>query len=304
MVTGIAAERVVSVTEVAVTITCVGEVMPVGRGERRRESRLIGQSSGRAALDSGGQRPRNPCIQGIVCDLHRDCKRLAQVVIYGCCSNRRNNLDINSRNAAAAATGAALAATTANKKNKNDENEAQIFHKIFLSITGNSGLEAQFQSKLHGTRTVSIDRMQKRVAGQAVGLRIAGCVECLNSVATDRVIGAISEVRAGVVNPELSMVEDVENLRAKLEAGAFLHLEGFHQRHIEVPAAGVVEQVASGVAEGQSARRGECTWIAERRPKALRIVRPGRRRVVNVANDIRKRSDRGDAAGDTGVVGN
>src|ERR1019366_4794226 len=71
--------------------------------------------------------------------------------------------------------------------------------------------------------------MQKRVAGQAVGLRIAGCVECLNPVATDGVIGAVSEVRAGVVNPELRVVENVEDLRAELQPGAFLYLERLHQ---------------------------------------------------------------------------
>ena len=82
-------------------------------------------------------------------------------------------------------------------------------------------LEAQFQGKLHGARTVSVDRMQKRAAGEAVGLRVAGRTECLYSVTTDGVVGAISEVRARVVNPKLGMVEDVENLGTELQAGAF-----------------------------------------------------------------------------------
>src|SRR6267154_1334359 len=135
---------------------------------------------------------------------------------------------------------------------------------------------------------MSIDRMQKRVAGQAVSLPVAGCAKCLNAVTTDRVVGAVPEVRAGVVNPELGVIEDVENLRAELKAGAFLYLESLHQGHIEIPAHGIVEQIAPGIAEGQSARRCKCSRISQRRSKALGIVRSDRRRVVNIANHIRE----------------
>src|SRR5216683_1418832 len=46
------------------------------------------------------------------------------------------------------------------------------FTKSFFSITRSSVLKAQSQGKLHGARTMSIDRMQKRVAGQAIGVRV------------------------------------------------------------------------------------------------------------------------------------
>src|SRR5208337_4493482 len=128
----------------------------------------------------------------------------------------------------------------------------------------------------------------KRAARQAVGLRVAGRAECLDSVTTDGVVGAISEVRAGVVNPKLGMVEYVENLGTELQSGAFLDLETLGQGHIEVPAGGVVEHVSPGVAEGQSAGRGERSRIPQCRPKALRIVGSERRRAVNVAHNIRK----------------
>ena len=119
-----------------------------------------------------------------------------------------------------------------------------------------------------------VHRVQEGVAGQAIRLRIAGSTEILDAVTRDRIVGAISEIRAWVVHAELRVVEDVENLGTEFKIGRFVNLHGPEQRHVEIQAARIVQHVAPGVAKGQSARRGKAAAFPSAGPKLRELTAP------------------------------
>ena len=88
------------------------------------------------------------------------------------------------------------------------------------------------------------------------------------AVAVHRVVGLVSAV--GIVDDELRVVENVERFGAKFEIAAFGDLEVFQQGNIEVQPAWVVEEVASGIAEGESCGSGKGGRVEQSRANALR----------------------------------
>ena len=125
-------------------------------------------------------------------------------------------------------------------------------------------LEADLQSKLHGPRTVRVDRMQERCAGQAIraalGLESSGVQRA--RVAVDDVVAGAAWI-VGIVDAELGVVEDVEGFGAELRVNAFVQFEVLHQRHVEIEAAGIVQVVAACIAEGQAAGRVSDARVAD-----------------------------------------
>ena len=67
-------------------------------------------------------------------------------------------------------------------------------------------------------------------------------------VATDNVVSAAARI-VGIVDSELGVIEDVKKLRAKLKLARFSDLKTFQQRHIEIEAAGIIQEVTAGIAK-------------------------------------------------------
>ena len=65
------------------------------------------------------------------------------------------------------------------------------------------------------------------------------------------------------------MIENVEGLGAELERVGLLDGEILVQRHVEIQAAGNIQGIASGVAEGQTLRRVVRCGVEEQRAGAL-----------------------------------
>src|SRR5277367_125483 len=95
-------------------------------------------------------------------------------------------------------------------------------------------------------------RPQEVVIGQATGVARVKVGPCK---------AACSSVHAA----PLRVVEDVERLRAKLEAGVLTNLEMLKQAHVEVGALRIVQHVASRGPKRQTLRCGKCRWIEEQR---------------------------------------
>src|SRR5258707_2914886 len=134
--------------------------------------------------------------------------------------------------------------------------------------------ERPLQAKLHGARTMRIQRVQKGSPGDAVcspfslkSGRIHG-----TGIATDDVVSATAWI-IGVVDTELGVIEKIENLSTKLNLAPLGELKVPEQRHIEVPAAGIIQEVSASVAKRQSSRRYKLRWVSQQWAKALRIVR-------------------------------
>ena len=100
-----------------------------------------------------------------------------------------------------------------------------------------------------------VDGVQERSTCNAIrpacGLKSGGIVWA--GIAADDVVTADSRV-VRIVDAELSVVENIESLSPELERAALRNLEMFGHRHVEVKAAGIIEEVAAGVAEGESSR--------------------------------------------------
>src|ERR1700691_2296133 len=110
---------------------------------------------------------------------------------------------------------------------------ALSYSSTFTIQVGNNALEAVFQCQLHGARAMRVYGMQKGASSEAIRtprkVSAGGIVR--SSVATYSVAAGVAQIR--VVNAELSMIEDVERLRAKFEF-AFANGKMLQQRHIEV----------------------------------------------------------------------
>src|SRR6266446_810242 len=124
--------------------------------------------------------------------------------------------------------------------------------------------ERQLHAELHGARTMRIKWVQKRSPGDAVcsplGLksgRIHG-----TGIATDDVVSATARV-VGIVDTKLGVIKNIENFSTELNLARLGELKVPEQRHIEVPAVGVIQEVSASIAKGQSSRRYKLRWISQ-----------------------------------------
>ena len=125
-------------------------------------------------------------------------------------------------------------------------------------------LKHEFQAKLNNSRIMGVDRMEKRIAGQAIDPASAsgGIVRGSSAVTADHIVTGIARVRR-IVDAELGMIKNVEHLGAKFQIALAENLEMFEQRHIEVCAARIVHGIAAAIAKGQTARSHKGARIGE-----------------------------------------
>src|ERR1700683_3088652 len=112
--------------------------------------------------------------------------------------------------------------------------------------------------------------MEKGIADEAtpVAGAIAGIARRIlgSSVATDDVVRRVAAV--GIVNSKLSVIENVECLGAQLEAGGLACAEMLEQGHVKIQTAGIVKEIAAGVAEGEPFGGRKLIGIAEQRAES------------------------------------
>lgn len=145
---------------------------------------------------------------------------------------------------------------------------------------------------------MGINGVQERGTRHAVSTAtFETCGIVRSRIATDDVVAAAALI-VRIVDTELSVVEDVEGLRTKLDRGSFRHLEMLRQRHIEAQAVRVVEEIAAGIAEGEAARGDKLRRIEQERSKALRVAAG----LWCPANDVRIRSCDTQSAGDACII--
>src|ERR1700674_4309644 len=175
---GIAAERVVSVTEVAMTVTCTGEMTPVGGVKVTEKACCADRVPVGPPLMAGASVQVTPAFEESFVTftvIARVWFRLSSMAAAPV--GETTSTLIPGTPQQPPPPPLLLPPPQPRRKITMTRPESRYFTKSFFSITRSSVLKAQFQGKLHGARTMSIDRMQKRVAGQAIGLRVAGCVE-------------------------------------------------------------------------------------------------------------------------------
>ena len=90
-------------------------------------------------------------------------------------------------------------------------------------------------------------------------------------IATDHVVSTAARV-IGIVDPELSVIENVEGLSTELNFAGFPNLEMFQHRHVEVRPSRIIQEVPASIPEGEPPRRYELRGAVDERTKALRIV--------------------------------
>lgn len=67
------------------------------------------------------------------------------------------------------------------------------------------------------------------------------------SVAANRVAAGVPQIR--IVDSKLGVVEDIERFRAKLNLATLLDHKMLEQGHVEIEAAGIIEEISSRVPE-------------------------------------------------------
>ena len=117
-------------------------------------------------------------------------------------------------------------------------------------------LEVVFQTELHGARTMRVNRMQEGIASETTWVT-SGIVR--TAVARDRVAAGVALV--GIVDAELSVVENIERFGAKLKIAAFCDFEMLQESDVKVQSARVIHEVASGISERKTYRCTECCRI-------------------------------------------
>jgi len=96
-----------------------------------------------------------------------------------------------------------------------------------------------------------------------------------------------------------SVIDNIEILSTELNLASLGELKVPEQRHIEVPAAGIIQEVSASIAKGQSSRRYKLRWITQQWAKALRIVR----RFGQSIQYVGVRGCDAETAGNSSVVG-
>lgn len=91
-------------------------------------------------------------------------------------------------------------------------------------------------------------------------------------IATDNIVAGAAWI-VWVIYSELSVIENIEELRAELNLAGLRDLKMLEQRQIEVQAAGIVQEVSPGIAKGQSPWSHKLRGISDKWTEALDIPR-------------------------------
>lgn len=182
---------------------------------------------------------------------------------------------------------------------------------IRLGRTGNALqgmlLERKLQPKLDGACPMCIEWMEKAIAGIAISSRASsrGIGRFGSCVAADRITWGIA--LRGVVNTELSVIDNVEALYAELKVAFARQRKVLEQRGIKVCPVRIVEHIAARVPKGETARSSKSSRIQQKGSKALGIVAAALlyalEAVLRAPNQIRVgRVHWREAVGYTGVI--
>ena len=132
-------------------------------------------------------------------------------------------------------------------------------------------LKTPFQTELHSSRAVRIQRMQKGRARNAVSSaalkarRIHG-----SGITAGNVIPTAARI-IRVVDSKLGLVEDIEKLRPKLKFARLTYFETLQQGQVEIQPIGVIQKVPTGISKGQPPRRNELGRIQQNWADAGRV---------------------------------
>jgi hypothetical protein len=107
------------------------------------------------------------------------------------------------------------------------------------------------------------------------------------TVARNRIAASVSFV--GIVNAELSVVENVERFYAEFKITAFRNFEMLQQSNVKVQPARVVHEIASGISESKTLWSSECSGIPQDRADTLVVISTERCSLVGVSDYIRIR---------------
>src|SRR6266849_3818551 len=132
-------------------------------------------------------------------------------------------------------------------------------------------------------------RQARRITGREVWSAVAACGVGKGGD------GAIVCSRACVAPniSKLSVIENVEGLRAEFKAHALLDGEVFEKRHVEVRLARVVQEISAGITKGQPTGCNKHRRVEQQRPEAISRTRGASR--VGIPDYVWARTRRGDA---------
>src|SRR5271165_2555228 len=122
----------------------------------------------------------------------------------------------------------------------------------------------RMQKSIPGNTIRACTRSSQWIQRGGITSRVVG-----SAVATDDVGPGVPQIR--VVNPELSMVKDVESFHTELKNAAFCHLEVLQKAHVKVQTVWVIQKIATGVAERQSPGSDKHIRVSEQRTKTLLV---------------------------------
>ena len=119
---------------------------------------------------------------------------------------------------------------------------------------------------------MGIERVQKGSPGYAVWASF--CLEpggiIGTRVATDDVVSTAARV-IRIVDTKLSVIKNIKGLSSELYLAGLADLEMFQQRHVEVQAPGIIQEIPARVPESESARSHKLGRIPYERAKAPRV---------------------------------
>ena len=133
------------------------------------------------------------------------------------------------------------------------------------------GLEHQLQAELEDAGIVGGLWLQEAVPCAGAEARWIGGIIVCTAKAGQRIVGdaaAACGAGGGIAAGPLGVIEDVEALGAELQGNGFMDGDIFVESHVEIEAAGIVQEVSAGVAEGEARGRGKGGGIVEQRSGA------------------------------------
>ena len=124
----------------------------------------------------------------------------------------------------------------------------------------------------------------------------------VDSVTRDGVGRAVAEIRAGIVHPELRVVENVKNLSSEFHAGRFVNLDVRNSVMSKFKRLGLFIALRPALPKVNPRGAAKAEALPSAGPKLREFTAPSRSCAMDVAHDIREGPDRTDSARDTSIV--
>lgn len=109
---------------------------------------------------------------------------------------------------------------------------------------------------------MGIDWVEKGIAGQTIHSATAGCriVSASAAIAANDIVPGVAGM-GWIVDSKLRVIEDIETLSAEFEIALAKNLEVLQQGEIEIGSTGIIQGIATAVAERQTARSNKSRGI-------------------------------------------